>query len=230
MDKRIFLFDRQYKRSDGTIITAKVYKKSNNRGMTCRMVYGEIEVYIATYIDLNTLDKFVIKCLNKNQEVLVTRPYKKDNVYYYVLGKKRYYTNDKSLENNDLYFYVPKNVKDPLTIYKKNFLNYLNVRVKELASKMGLDISGWKIYTGLFLTYYGVCFPTKHILKFDYRLFAYKSSISDCIIYHELTHILEIHHNERFYKIVKMYCPNYDILEKQIKDGYFEGRLDEYVI
>ncbi len=230
MDKRKFLFTRPYKRSDGRIIEAKIYQKQNNRGMNCRMVYGSFEVYISSYVTYEKLDSFVIKCLNKNKDMNVYVPYMVEDKYFYVFGKKQYITRDKNLSKFDMYFYVSNKVKDPITIYKKKFLEYLEVRVRTLAKQMGLDLSSWKIQTGLFLSYYGVCFPTKHILKFDYRLFAFKESISDSIIYHELAHILDIHHDERFYKIINMYCGDYEELQYQLKNSYFDGRKESYVI
>lgn len=228
MDKRHYLYTRIYRLSDGRDIPVKFYQKSTNRGMTCRMVYGEMEMYVSSYTRIEDADRFVSKCIGKRPEHIIDRPYYKDRVYYYILGKKRYYTEDVIHKDDPSYFYVLKNTKDPLNVYQKRFLLYLNDRVPLLAKRMGLDIKGWVIRTGLFLSYYGVCFPTKHILKFDYRLFSYKAEISDAIIYHELAHILDIHHDDRFYKIVKMYCPDYDELESQIEKGYFEGRLDYY--
>lgn len=230
MDKRHYLGSRKYYRKGGTSFDAKIYQKSNNRGMTCRMVYGQMELYVSSYTRMDDLDKFVAKCVNKHPERILNRPFLQEGVYCYVLGKKRYFVIENKVRYDDTFFYLTKAVKDPVHTYKKLFLEYLNERVPLLAKRMGLDVSGWKIQTGLFLSYYGVCFPTKHVLKFDYRLFAYKSEISDAVIYHELTHILDIHHDERFYRIVKMYCPNYDFLEKEIDCGYFEGGLDRYVL
>lgn len=230
MDKRNFLFLRQYKRIDGSVIEAKIYQKQNNRGMNCRIVYGCVEVYVSSFITYERLDSFVKKCLEKNKEANVTIPYMREDKYFYVFGKKKYLTRDKNVGKLDMYFYVSKQVKDPLTTYKKKFLEYLEGRVLTLAKRMGLDISSWKIQTGLYLSYYGVCFPTKHILKFDYRLFAFKEEIIDSIIYHELAHILDIYHDERFYKIVNMYCPDYDELQDKLKNSYFDGRKENYVI
>ncbi len=226
MDKRKFLWLRELRLSDGRIFTVKVYQKSNNRGMSCRMVYGEIEAYISNHTTMYDLDKFLCRCIQKHPEKIIDRPYMKDGIYCYVLGKKRYFATRGKSGIDEMFFYLASNVKDYTVVYKRLFLSYLKERVPMLAKRMGLDVSDWSIQTGLFLSYYGVCFPTKHVLKFDYRLFAYKSEISDAILFHELTHILDIHHDERFYRIVKLYCPDYDYLESEIECGYFEGGMN----
>lgn len=215
--------------TDGVTFDVNIYQKSNNRGMTIRIVYGEMEAYVSSRISFSELDKFVQAAYRRSPGKIVNRPFMKDNVYIYMLGKKKYFTSDVSLKDNPLYYYIPMNTKDPLTRYKKLFLDYLKVRVVEIGKIMGRDLSDYAIRTGLFLSYYAVCFPTKRQFKFDYRLFAYKREVMDCILIHEIAHTYEIHHNERFYRIVKLYCPNYDALEAQIEAGRFEGELDRYV-
>ncbi len=215
--------------TDGVTFDVNIYRKSNNHGMTIRIVYGEMEAYVSSYTSFSELDKFVQSAYRKNAGKIVNRPFMKDGIYIYMLGRKKYFTNDSSLKDDPLYYYAPLNTKDPLTKYKRLFLDYLAIRVVEIGKIMGVDLTGYKIRTGLFLSYYAVCFPTKHQFKFDYRLFAYRQEVMDCILIHEIAHLYERHHNDRFYRIVKLYCPDYDVLEAQIEAGRFEGDLDHYV-
>lgn len=230
MDKRVFLRTKTYQRNDGTSFDVPIYVKKNNRGISARLVYGQLELYVSSYVTMKQIDSFVMKLANEHQDHILNRPFMKEGIYCYVLGQKKMFTSDPSLKESSTFFYVPKTTKDPLTAYKKQALLYFKERVAQIAKIMHVDISEFTIRTGLFLSYYGVCFPTKKIIKFDYRLFAYKSEISDSILIHELAHTFEVHHNDRFYAIVKMYCPDYDILEDDIRCGRFEGRLDRYVL
>ena len=229
MDKRTLLGKREYVMKDGNSFQVKIYQKSNNRGLSIRVVYGEMEAYVSSRTTFTDLDKFVTKVYNTKRNCIVNRPFMKEDVYIYLLGDKKYFTNDPSKKNDSNFFYIPKNCKDPLTRYKKLFLEWITPRVKQIGQRMGKDLTDWKIRTGLFLSFYGVCFPVKHQMKFDYRLFAYKEEIIDSVIYHEISHIYEIHHNDRFYKIVKLYCPEYDRLNSYIDQGRFEGEVDHYV-
>lgn len=228
MDKRTLLFEKNYFLSDGTSLPVKVYEKKSGKMITARAVYGELEIYAHKYSFRKDIDKLVAKAINLYSDRILNRPFYKENVYIYQLGEKKYFTNDLALKNDSRYFYISKNTKDPLTKYKKEFLSNITPRLIELGRRMGVDLTGWKVRTGLFLSYYGVCFPKQHQMKFDYRLFAYPSYISDAILIHEIAHIFEIKHNERFYTIVKCYCPDYDHLIDEIEKGHFEGGLDNY--
>lgn len=229
MDKRTLLRTIEIPLKDGTSLPIKVYAKKSGRRMTARFTYGELEIYAPRYSTIKEVTEFASVVMNKYPDHIFGRPFYKEGVYIYVLGQKRYFTTDVTKKDDPHYFYISPNCKDPLVKYKKMYLEYLNKRVVELGKKMGVDLSSWKIRTGLFLTYSGVCFPTIHQMKFDYRLFAYVPNISDCIIYHEIAHIFEIKHNERFYSIVKYYCPNYDYLENEVNCGHFEGEMDHVI-
>jgi hypothetical protein len=229
MDKRNLIGERTYPLKDGSSFTAKIYYH-NARGLTLRIVYGTMELYVPRYATSAMIDKLVGIGLEKFPDRIINRPYLVPGVYAYVLGKKHYFSTDPKNKDSETYFYVPSNMKDPVTRYKKLFLDYVKPRAWEIGKRMGVDLSSYQIRTGLFLTYYGVCFPTKKEIKFDYRLYAYKPEISDSVIIHEIAHTFEIHHNDRFYTIVKLYCPNYDELEHDIDCGRFEGRMDNYVL
>ena len=41
----------------------------------------------------------------------------------------------------------------------------------------------------------------------------------DAIIVHELCHIIHSNHNKEFYELVKKYIPNYDEINKWLKEN-----------
>ena len=228
MDKRKLIRTKSYFLTDGRTINVKIYQKSNNRGMTCRINYGEVEMYVSSYSKDKDIDKLFLRAVNKPhfRGCIIDRPFMKDDTYFYMLGKKKYITRDIKFRNSDTFFYIPKTVKDPLTIYKKKYLEFLQDEVVKIGKMMGKDLSNYKIRTGLYLSYYGVCFPKKEQFKFDYRTFAYSKEIIDALIIHEVSHLYSTHHDNRFYTIVKTYCPDYDRLDRMLKQGKFEGELD----
>lgn len=230
MDKRKYLGSRFYTNETGKRIEVKIYKKFNNRGMNVRVIYGEIEVYTSDYIKVEYIDDFVKKIIKKYQHIrIMDRPFMKEDVYCYILGKKRYFTTDSALKNDSNYFYIPTTTKDPIGKYKRMFLEYLKPRLLTLGKVMGKNLSDYRVRTGLFLTYYGAHFSTKKQFKFDYRLFSFKPDIIDTVIIHEIAHTYERKHDDRFYKIVHMFCPQYDRLQQFLNEGKFEGELDNYV-
>ena len=228
-DKRSFLGVRSYRMSDGKSFPVNIYRKSTDNGITIRVAYGEMDAYISSRTTFAQLDSFVEKAYVHYSDAILDRPFYEENVYIYVFGKKRYLTDDIRLQYNPTYFYVPKKAKSPIPRYKKTFLDYLSVHLMELGDRMGVNLRSWTINTGFYLSFYGICYPYKHVMKFDYRLLAYTPEVMDAVLIHEIAHTYEMHHNQRFYTIVKMYCPQYDILDRMIDEGKFEGEMDDYV-
>ncbi len=230
MDKRTLLASRVFQREDGQSLKVNVFLKKGKRyGRLARLEYGELCIYSSTRISEKRRLAFVEELYRRRKSQITQRPFRKEGVYIYRLGKKLYFTSDPKKKGEEGFYYLRKTVKDPLTHYKKDFLSYLGERVPQLGRKRGVDLSLWTLRTGRFQSYYGCCFPKKHRRKFDYRLFAYRQEISDSVIIHEIAHTFEIHHNARFYKIVHLFCPDYDHLQDELTKGYFEGELDNYV-
>lgn len=225
MDKRNLLSVQSVTLADGTIAPVKIYEKKAGRHISARAAYGELEIYAFRRTPQILLRKFIQESLKAYEGYLLNRPFYKEGVYIYCLGRKCLLTDDVKKKNDPMYFYVPKGTKDPLNRYKKLFQSYVNQRVPELARAIGLNVDGFKFRTGLYISYFGCCFPETRQIKFDYRLFAYSPELIDCIFYHELTHLMEIHHNKRFYELLNDCCTHYEMKEKMIQRGYFEGSL-----
>jgi predicted metal-dependent hydrolase len=54
-------------------------------------------------------------------------------------------------------------------------------------------------------------------INFTNRIFAYSKKQMDCIIVHELSHIIHFNHKKEFWNHVKKHLPDYDKLHKEIK-------------
>lgn len=223
MDKRNLLGIKKYS-SKNQIFDVYIYQKKSGNKTTLRTVYGTIEVYITKNISVNFLNKMIIDTLQKYPNKIINRPFYKEGEYFYILGQKKIITRDVSLKDNDNYFYIRSTCKDEITPYKKQALSFFKKRILEIGKLMDIDLSSYSIYSGLFISYYGCCFPIKKQLKFDYRLYAYTTNIIDSIIIHELAHILELSHSKNFYNIVYKYCPNYDKLTLMLNEGRFDEK------
>lgn len=226
MDKRTLLGKRKYTLSNGGTLTVPIYLKKTRRygSMTARPVYGQLELYISPGVSDLAIDRFVKKTVSKYSDHLFSRPFlDEEKGFCYILGERKFITRDSKNKDNALFFYVSSQSKSIENSYKKAFLAYLIPRVIKVGDAMGQDLRGWKIYSGLYVSYYGVCFPTKQQMKFDYRLFAYTPYLSDAILYHEISHLHSIHHDEKFYTYLYHYCPDYDKREKEIERGNFGG-------
>ena len=65
-------------------------------------------------------------------------------------------------------------------------------------------------------TCWGSCSLKKN-LNFNYKVIFLPPKIRDYIIIHELCHLKEFNHSQKFWKLVATFMPNYELLIKQLK-------------
>ena len=54
-------------------------------------------------------------------------------------------------------------------------------------------------------------------LNFNYRIVFLEPAVADYLIVHELCHLQEMNHGERFWSLVGQTIPNYKLLQKKLK-------------
>ncbi len=90
----------------------------------------------------------------------------------------------------------------------------LSAKTKYYAEIMGLKYGRITI-TGA-KTRFGAC-SSKGNISYSYRLFDYPEEAVDYVVVHELSHLVEMNHSERFYKIVESVLPDYKERRKLLK-------------
>lgn len=66
-------------------------------------------------------------------------------------------------------------------------------------------------------TRFGSC-SSKGNLSFSYRLMMYPDEAIDYVVVHELAHLVELNHSQRFYKVVESVLPDYKERRKLLKN------------
>jgi len=230
MDKRTLLKISSFPLSDGREVPVYIYRKKNGTAVSARMCYGFLDIYLPYWGSEGDALRLARKYYLQHPDRNVFHPYYKEGVYIYVLGSKRYFTRDRSLRENPAYFFYPSTSKDPLIRYRKEFASFLVPEAIRIGREMGKDLRGFTLRTGQYLSYYGCCYPKKQMLKFDYRLYSFRPEMIDAILVHEIAHLDEIHHNDRFYQIVHRYCPDYDALEEAVNRSEFDYGGEGHVL
>lgn len=93
---------------------------------------------------------------------------------------------------------------------------YIPQRVCYYARVMGVTPTGVKITSAK--SRFGSC-NGKNSLCFSLYLMTYPKEAVDAVIVHELAHITEKNHSQRFYDIVYKYMPDYKKREAILKNG-----------
>lgn len=88
------------------------------------------------------------------------------------------------------------------SVARKNAARILLPRARELAAKHGCHPSGWQISTGCRIL--GQC-DGVGIIKLSYMNVFLPAELRDYVICHELAHLSELNHSERFHRVCDTY-------------------------
>lgn len=121
--------------------------------------------------------------------------------------------------------YIPKKYKTPDKVFKmtKNWYKriandfiidramVLAESVKLMPSKMRINDSRGR---------WGACTQKGEII-FNFRIAMLPPKLIDYVIFHELSHLVEMNHSSRFWSVMKAIMPDYNIARKEIKNYGF---------
>jgi len=113
-------------------------------------------------------------------------------------------------------FIISENISDQFTKRLNQWLiseakEKLTPRIIEFAKKLGVEYN--KILVSDLQLRWGSCTP-KNNININYRIIKAPSYVSNYIIVHELTHLIESNHTKDFWQIVKTAYPKYDEAKK----------------
>lgn len=193
---------------------------------------GQVEVRAPRGVPINILRKFVNEYedwIIKRQAVLADRDNKKelfeqngpDTVRF--LGKECRIEKweEKRVTFDGETLFVPQDVpfsswkQSVIKIYKKLALQFIKPRVDYFANIMGVTPSAVKISSAVHR--WGSC-SGRGNLNFSWRLIMAPQENVDYVVVHELAHLKEFNHSDKFWKIVSHVLPDYKKREKLLKD------------
>ena len=117
-------------------------------------------------------------------------------------------------------FYMPKNLTSEeikhacVKIYRWLAKRDLTKKVLDYAKNMGVVPEAIKISNAK--TRWGSC-SGKNSLNFSWRLIMADDDVIDYVVIHELAHIKELNHSERFWAIVQSMLPDYRERKERLK-------------
>lgn len=117
-------------------------------------------------------------------------------------------------------FYAPESLPKEkikpyiVMLYKRLAERYIGVYLPDIAKRMGVTPKAVKINSAR--TRWGSC-SGKNSLNFSWRLIMADEETVEYVIIHELSHIKEHNHSDRFWDTVEKYCPNYREAERKLK-------------
>ena len=230
-DKKVPVILRNYRNSKRIIISFKgnVLNISKPRYISyekvMKVVKDNEEKIYNQYMDILSLDSKKIKhwytgekIQYKGQTFIIERQeYNKNQIEILIEESKKIFrvnTPKIEIEEEIMKKYVDKAVK---SLFKNNTEYIIQERLPYWSKKMNIPYKSFKVRDTT--SQYGSCKPSTKELCFSSRLIMLPNDKVDAIIVHELSHIIYKNHNKDFYNLVKTYIPNYDEINKWLKDN-----------
>ena len=92
----------------------------------------------------------------------------------------------------------------------------LTSRLLELAARHGLTVR--RVTVRNQRTRWGSC-SRRGTISLNWRLIQTPSFVQDYIHLHELAHLIEMNHSEKFWRQVERLCPDYQVAERWLKQN-----------
>ena len=154
----------------------------------------------------NILENKTVLLFGKEYEIFVTNKVKKP-----CFTDEKFLITQKIFEGNKTSFYIKKVEKE---IAERVFVK----RIRDILQNYDYKVS--KIIIGNFKSKWGSC-DNFNTIKLNWRLAMLPPKLVDFVIFHELTHLLELNHSKRFYYELDKVCPTWKESREKLRDLNF---------
>lgn len=105
--------------------------------------------------------------------------------------------------------------------YREELRKVIPAYIKKWEEKMNVEVNGWQIRK--MKTKWGSCNIKKRFITINLELARKHPECIEYIIVHEMVHLLERHHNERFVAYMDQFLPNWRALRTKLNEKVFES-------
>ena len=199
-----------------------VNKKKKNKNTYIR-VNQNFEIYVTTSYFVT--GKAIIKLLKENEDAIYKMIEKKrkeqerEKKFYYLGQEYEIYVmpTNREVEIYNHTIMIPS---------EKKLQSFLKKQIKELFTEhydywyqqFEEPIHKPKLKFRKMKTRWGVCNRRDDSITLNTRLLEYDTKYLDYVIIHELSHLVHFDHSKAFWEVVSKYCPDYQILRKEMRD------------
>lgn len=124
------------------------------------------------------------------------------------------YIPEELVNKEDLKSTIDRGIK---TLFKNNTGAMIQEKLPYWSRITKIPYQSFKV--GDAISKFGSCVPSTKRLHFSSRLIMLPEDKVDAIIVHELCHIIHPNHSKDFYNLVKKYIPNYEEIDKWLKQN-----------
>lgn len=220
-----------------------VKKNIKNLHLSVHPPDGCVRVAAPNKMNDEAIRLFVISKLKWIKEQRVRyREQKRQSARNYVSGESHYYQGDRYLLNviatkkkqrvelappKQIALYVrqeaTKEQREKVMIewYRSQLKSMVPVIIKRWEKRMGVTVESWGVK--LMKTKWGSCNPSAKRIWVNLELAKKSPQCLEYIVVHEMIHLLERKHNEKFVAYLDQYLPNWRSLKQELNSLIFDG-------
>jgi len=156
----------------------------------------------------------------RDGDFIVTIPHrvKEKQAEYFIFKKSKWILDKIHYFENCPPVIKTKCTKKEYNLYKGEALALANNRVEHFNKIYGFNFN--KIYIKNQKTRWGSCSRIGN-LNFNYKIALLPEKLADYIIVHEICHLGEFNHSQRFWNLITRTTPNYKEIRKELKKSKF---------
>ena len=199
---------------------------------------GSIQISAPEKMELDSIRLFAItklEWIKKKQQEL--KNFSRQSERQYVSGENHYFKGNRyrlkviyqhtdphvELQGNqfiNLYVRREASIERRAEILKDWYRDNLSEMLENLISKwekiLDVNVEHWEIKQ--MKTLWGSCNSKRKSILFNLELVKKPLHCVEYIVAHELAHLIERHHNERFTALLDVHLPNWKIIKEQLND------------
>lgn len=105
--------------------------------------------------------------------------------------------------------------------YREELKNIIPVFIKKWEKRMSVEVKDWQIRK--MKTKWGSCNVEKRFITINLEIAKKHIDCIEYIVVHEMVHLLERHHNERFVSYMDQFLPNWRALRVELNKKVFDS-------
>ena len=105
--------------------------------------------------------------------------------------------------------------------YRSELKKQIPALIGKWEKKIGVSVNSWGVK--LMKTKWGTCNPKDKRIWFNLELAKKNPRCLEYIVVHEMIHLLEKHHNEKFYAYLEQFFPNWKEIKSELNGLIFES-------
>jgi predicted metal-dependent hydrolase len=220
----------------GNIDIEVTFKSIKNVHLSVHPPHGKVTVSAPHHIELDKIKLYTatkLGWIKKEQKKFLSQPRASRKQYitqesHYFLGERKLLkvkevaTSKVILHHSAIELQVPKHYTEKqkeevlYRWYRKELRIVLEELIIQYAKRMKLDVPGFGIRK--MKSKWGSCSTERKYLWFNIELAKKPLECIEYIVVHEMTHLLERRHNDRFILLLDRYLPNWKVYKKILNE------------